>query len=115
MNVSKEYIYCCFPTKLARAIQQGGRTQLGLGWGNAETPDCRGFTPSELQRINFSTLDLSEIFEEIAQSAQLATQTLQRDYAQKQRSLESTMEMKKRQLTQEKAQNPKGKSYDPTL
>ncbi|MDR0233572.1 MAG: conjugal transfer protein TraN, partial [Zoogloeaceae bacterium] len=25
--------YCCFPSKLARIIQEQGRTQLGKPWG----------------------------------------------------------------------------------
>ena len=66
--VSKKTSYCCFGGKLLRLIQQQGRSQLGIGWGSAETPICRGLRPEELGRIDFSRLDLSEIFEDIMAS-----------------------------------------------
>jgi len=57
---------CCFPSKLSRIIHEQGRPQLGIGWGEAKSPDCRGFTPEELARLDFDRLNLSELFEEIA-------------------------------------------------
>ncbi|MBY0280996.1 MAG: conjugal transfer protein TraN [Alphaproteobacteria bacterium] len=66
--VSKKTSYCCFGNKLLRLIQQQGRAQLGISWGSAETPSCRGLRPEELGRIDFSRLDLSEVFEEIIAS-----------------------------------------------
>ncbi|MCX7992018.1 MAG: conjugal transfer protein TraN, partial [Proteobacteria bacterium] len=50
--VQKARVYCCFNSKLARIIQEQGRIQLGIGWGDAKSPDCRGFGPDE-----FSMLD----------------------------------------------------------
>ncbi|MEW6682649.1 MAG: conjugal transfer protein TraN [Nitrospirota bacterium] len=52
--------FCCFSSKLTRIIQEQGRPQLAIGWGSAQSPDCRGFTPEELQRINFQAIDFSE-------------------------------------------------------
>ena len=66
--VSKKTSYCCFGNKLLRLIQEQGRTQLGIGWGTAETSSCRGLRPEELSRIDFSRLDLSEVFEDIIAS-----------------------------------------------
>jgi Type-1V conjugative transfer system mating pair stabilisation len=66
--VSKKTSYCCFGNKLLRLIHQQGRAQLGIGWGTAEAPSCRGLRPEELSRIDFSRLDLSEVFEEIIAS-----------------------------------------------
>ena len=57
---------CCFPSKLSRIVHEQGRPQLGIGWGEAKSPDCRGFTPEELARLDFDRLNLSELFEEIA-------------------------------------------------
>jgi hypothetical protein len=57
--------FCCFSSKLVRIIQEQGRPQLGIGWGTAENPDCRGFTPEELQRINFQAIDFSEYYADI--------------------------------------------------
>lgn len=58
--VQKKKTYCCFGSSLSRIIQEGGRSQLGISWGSAETPQCRGFTPTEFQKIDFSKIDFSE-------------------------------------------------------
>lgn len=62
--------YCCFNSKMARIIHEQGRPQLttfqpGGNWGNASSPNCRGFTPDEFQSLDFSKIDLSEYFEDI--------------------------------------------------
>lgn len=63
---SRHYAYCVFPTKLAAIIQiQGRGNQLGVSFGNAKHPDCRGITPEELERINFAALDLSPVEQEL--------------------------------------------------
>lgn len=58
--VQKKKTYCCFSSPLARIIQEGGRPQLGIGWGSPEAPQCRGFTPEEFQKIDFSKVNFSE-------------------------------------------------------
>lgn len=58
----KKKTYCVFNSKLARIIHQQGRPQLGIAWGSAKAPNCRGFTPEEFQKIDFSKLDLSEFY-----------------------------------------------------
>lgn len=63
--VQKRTSFCCFPSKIARILQVQGRPQIGLSWGSAKKPLCRGFTVDELTRIDFNKLDLSEIFQEI--------------------------------------------------
>ena len=52
--------YCCFSTLLSRIIQEGARAQLGIGWGDPQTPDCRGLTVEELQAVNWQAIDWSE-------------------------------------------------------
>jgi hypothetical protein len=59
---------CCFNSKIARIIIEQGRSQLGMGWGSAQSPDCRGFTPDEMSRLKFDKMDLSEIASDIANS-----------------------------------------------
>ena len=54
---------CCFQSQLARIMHEQGRPQLqsfSSGWGSAQNPICRGFTPEEFQALNFSIMDLSE-------------------------------------------------------
>ncbi len=57
--------YCCFNSRLARIINEQGRGQIGKGWGGGESPDCSGFTPEQLQALDFSTMNLSEFYAEI--------------------------------------------------
>lgn len=61
----KKTSFCCFGTKLARLINTQGRQQLGISWGEVKNPDCRGLTPEELSRLDFSKMDLRELFEDV--------------------------------------------------
>ena len=56
---------CCFNSKIARIINQQGRAQIKRGWGTAANPDCRGFTPDEFQKLDFSKIDLSEYINDV--------------------------------------------------
>lgn len=56
--------YCCFNSPLGRIVHQQGRPQLGIGWGTPESPNCRGFTIQEFQKLDFSRIDFSEWVEE---------------------------------------------------
>ena len=56
---------CCFNSSLARLINEQGRAQLRKGWGSAQNPDCSGFTVAQLQRLDFSRLDLREFYASI--------------------------------------------------
>lgn len=66
--IRKITTFCCFGTKLSCLIQEQGRRQLGLRFGTPECPDCRGFTPEELSRLDFSKMDLSPLFEDISEN-----------------------------------------------
>jgi conjugal transfer mating pair stabilization protein TraN len=59
--------YCCFNSHLARIINEQGRAQVGKSWGSdtARNPDCSGFSVAQLQRLDFSRMDLSEFYAEI--------------------------------------------------
>ena len=58
--------YCCFNSRLARIINEQGRAQLGRTWGAPQFPDCSGFTLAQLQALDFSRMNLSEFYAEIA-------------------------------------------------
>jgi len=62
--VQRKKTYCCFSSPLARIIHEQGRPQLGIGWGTPESPNCRGFTAQEFQKLDFSRIDFSEWIEE---------------------------------------------------
>ncbi|MBN8818671.1 MAG: conjugal transfer protein TraN [Sphingomonas sp.] len=72
--LQKAYGQCCFNTKLGRILQEQGRPQLksfnAIGWGTPKQPLCRGFTPEEFQALDFSKMDLSEYYADIAARAE---------------------------------------------
>ena len=70
--LQKKSTYCCFGSKLLKAFHEQGRPQIGLRWGSPEAPLCRGLTVDEIQRIDFSRLDLKEAFEDLIKSYQPA-------------------------------------------
>lgn len=62
--------WCVFPSKLSAIVQiQGRYHQLGINFGTAHEDtnkaNCRGISPEELERINFSALNLSPILQEL--------------------------------------------------
>ena len=64
--LEKKRSYCQFDSKLAQIVQQQGRAwQLGVDFGEAKNPDCRGITVDELQRINFDGMDFSNFFDDL--------------------------------------------------
>ncbi len=46
-------------------INEQGRAQIGKGWGDAQNPDCSGFTVAQLQSLNFAAMDLREFYASI--------------------------------------------------
>ena len=60
--------FCCFNSHLARIINEQGRAQVGKTWGSdtARNPDCSGFSVAQLQSLDFSRIDFSEFYAEIA-------------------------------------------------
>lgn len=64
--IKKKRSYCVFDSKLARIIQEQGRPQIGRGFGSAKNPDCSAITPEEMQQMNFSNIDFSDFYGEMA-------------------------------------------------
>lgn len=61
----KKSTYCCFGSKISRLFHEQGRPQLGKGWGSAKDPDCAAFSVEELSKLDFSKMDLSELFSDL--------------------------------------------------
>ena len=59
------HVFSCFPSKLARVLQEQARLQLNKGWGTPENPDCSGLKVQELKKLDFSKIDLSEVYEDL--------------------------------------------------
>ena len=64
----KKRTYCCFDSKLARLLHEQGRS---FGWGDAEHPNCRGFTVQELSQINFDGINFGDAFDDALKSMTL--------------------------------------------
>lgn len=54
----RDRAWCVFTSELGRILHEQARPQLGMTWD-----DCRGFTVSEIQRIDFDRVNLSEFTE----------------------------------------------------
>jgi hypothetical protein len=83
--IRKKSGFCCFGTKLSRILHEQGRAQLGINFGSAEQPECRGLTLDEIARINFDHLNLSELYADIlvtykAPNLQKLAQDLMEDF-----------------------------------
>lgn len=62
--------YCCYNSLLAKAINVGGRAQVGRPVGGGQgSPDCSGLTLAEMQSIDFSRIDFSEFIASVTQGA----------------------------------------------
>ncbi|MCX7124233.1 MAG: conjugal transfer protein TraN [Gammaproteobacteria bacterium] len=54
--------YCVFNGLLSKDVEQQGRVdQLGIGFGSSNSPNCNGLSVSQLQQINFSSIDFSNL------------------------------------------------------
>lgn len=61
--------YCCFNSKLAKAINIQGKQQLGISLGSPQQPFCAGLTIAQVQSLDFSTIDLSEFIASVTANA----------------------------------------------
>jgi len=58
-------IFCCFDSVLSRIIHEQGRPQIGLDWGDADSPTCRGFYLDEFMQIDFTKIDFGEYVDDL--------------------------------------------------
>lgn len=93
-----EHVYCCFPSKLARVIHEQGRKQLGIKWGKADKPKCRGLSLKEFQKIDFSKIDLSEVIDDIKVDKQAFANKLKQSIEPLQAKIQAEIEKKRLEL-----------------
>ncbi|WP_371222633.1 conjugal transfer protein TraN [Orientia tsutsugamushi] len=68
--LARKSTYCCFQSKLARIFQEEARKQLKIDFGTPECPNCRGLTVKELQKVDFTKINMDELFGDILTKAQ---------------------------------------------
>ena len=56
---------CCYISKLTKIVNVQGKAQLGRGWGTPENPSCEGFTAQDLEKIDFSKMDLAGFYDDV--------------------------------------------------
>jgi hypothetical protein len=104
--IRKKSSFCCFATLLAKLINEQGRRQLGIGFGDVKAPDCRGLTPEELSRIDMSSMDLSELYEDVMEKFKVQPQEHMATGIELERIKENMQHLTK-STTQTANQNPK--------
>ena len=63
---------CECDSKLAKIVQDQGRGgQRGIGFGSGSSPDCRGLTVPELQRLNFDNINFADFYDDLENGATL--------------------------------------------
>ncbi|WP_150140441.1 conjugal transfer protein TraN [Candidatus Enterovibrio escicola] len=67
--IRKKYVYCTYPSKLSKILMEQGNAQVGRGYGGAKNPDCKGFTLTELENLNFDEMDLSAFYSDVMSNA----------------------------------------------
>lgn len=73
--IRRKSSYCAFDNKLARIIQYQGRSgQLGIDFGSAKNPDCRGISVEEMQRLDFNAMDYSDFYEDLEKQKDIPNQ-----------------------------------------
>lgn len=88
----KKYdVYCVFDSKLAKIVQEHGRyNQLYLSFGDADYPNCRGISPSELSQIDFDRMNLSEAYSSVSNNLVMIDQkAISADIAQKMNAIQN--------------------------
>lgn len=63
--IEKTNTFCCFNSKLGRIINEQGLGQLGQSFGSPQNPMCGGFSIDEIQRLDFSRINLDEFTQDI--------------------------------------------------
>lgn len=58
--IEKREAYCCFNSPLGRIIHEQARPQLAQEWGEAENPQCEGLRVEDLEKLDWSKIDISE-------------------------------------------------------
>ncbi len=60
--VKRKKSYCCYDSKLSFLIAEEARKQLNsISWGSASNPICRGLSPTEFEKLDFSQINTTAL------------------------------------------------------
>jgi conjugal transfer mating pair stabilization protein TraN len=60
-SFGRKHHFCCFGNILEKVIQKEARKQLGRSFGSGGQTDCSGLSLEDLERVDFSQMDFSEV------------------------------------------------------
>lgn len=69
----REESYCCYNSPLARILNEQIKPQLGMDFGTPENPSCTGIKVSDLDRVDWTQVNLDEWLGILAQTGHLPT------------------------------------------
>ncbi|MFZ2449252.1 MAG: conjugal transfer mating pair stabilization protein TraN [Methylovulum miyakonense] len=65
--------YCCYNSPLARILNEQIKPQLGMGFGSPQNPVCSGVKVKDLDKVDWSQVNLDEWLAILAQTHHLPT------------------------------------------
>ncbi len=63
--MTKKHSYCCFENKFSKILANALRQQKLQHWGDAKNTNCSGILIEQLQQLDFSKIDFSELYADI--------------------------------------------------
>lgn len=103
-----EHVYCCFPNKLARIVQEEGRAQLGIKWGSAESPKCQGLSIAQIQKVDFGRVDFSDLIVDIKVDKEAYEKKLRSNIGSLQSKVKAEIEKKRLECSKQ----PQTENYE---
>ena len=68
--ITKKYSYCCFGNKFSKIMANASREQGLQTWGDGEYTNCNGIAITDLNKLDFSRIDFSELYKDIKDSVE---------------------------------------------
>lgn len=62
---AKKYSYCCFNNKFSKILGNATRQQGLQTWGDAKNTNCNGILIDNLNKLDFSKIDFTELYDDI--------------------------------------------------
>lgn len=68
--IEEKRSFCCYGNKFSKIMANASRQQGLQTWGDGENTNCDGIAITDLNKLDFSKIDFSELYEDIADSVQ---------------------------------------------
>ena len=96
--------FCCYKSVLSKTINEQGTRQLGLRFGDPKNPNCKLMRVSNITRIDFKRINLSEAVQSIANQSKVPNVSkLTKDIGQSMADRSRLLNDKQNKMTQGKS------------